>query len=121
MLYTLPPRDIVNVDKGAFKLMVTFFAIFSVADIWVTNLGISIGCVELNSFVLAIGLELWGIFRIGALGYLVLVFFLGYRYCYKHSIYRALTALKIGLLAVDIYIMIVVVSNICVLLEKWLL
>lgn len=97
--------------------MIVFLVIISIADILTTNLGIGIGFDELNIFVLSIGLGLWGIFRIGLLAYVVSVFFLGYRYCYKHSIYRALTGLKLCLLIVDLYIAIVVISNVYVLLK----
>ncbi len=105
-------------ERIAFKLMVTFFVTLSLADVIVTNFGLSIGCVELNGFVLSAGLGLWGIFRIGLLSYLVTVFLLSYRYCLKRSVYSALTILKIGLLAVDVYIGLVVVSNIFALMTK---
>lgn len=97
--------------------MMVFLVIITIADILTTNLGIGIGRSELNIFVLSIGLELWGIFRIGLLAFVASVFFLGYRYCYKHSIYSALTGLKICLLTVDLYLAIVVISNAYVLLR----
>jgi hypothetical protein len=97
--------------------MIIILVIISLADIITTNLGIVRGFVELNIFVLSCGLGLWGIFRIGLLCYIATVFFLGYRYCYKHSMNRALAGLRICLLVIDIYIAIVVNSNVFVLLK----
>jgi hypothetical protein len=112
-LLSISPRGNLGPEGVAFRVMVIFFVACSVADVVVTNFGLSVGCVELNGFVLSVGLGLWGIFRIGLLGYLVTVFLLGYRYCTKRSVHGALTMLKIGLLAVDVYIGLVVFSSIC--------
>ncbi len=107
-----------RLEQITFPAMVTFLIAFSIADVIITNIGLSIGCIELNSFVLSAGLGLWGAFRIALLCYLASVFLWSYRYFHKRSKRKALTALRIGLLVLDIYIGIVIVSNVFALLVK---
>ena len=94
-----------------------FLAIFTVLDAFVTRIGLSVGCVELNPFVNNLGLDSWSIFRILLLTYLLLMYFIGFRICQAHSI-KGLSILKNSLYAIDASIGAIVFSGIFSICSK---
>jgi hypothetical protein len=97
-----------------------FLAIFTLLDTVVTKIGLSVGCVELNSFVNNLGLNSWTIFRMLLLFYLLIVYFVGYRMCEHRSI-KGLSMLKNSLYAIDVSIGAIVFSGVFHLFSKLLI
>ena len=95
-------------NELTYKSLVLVFSSLSLLDILITTVGIRLGCVELNSFVLMAGLDLWAVCRVALIGYLLFVFLSGYRFCKAHSSIRGLAGLKLGLLVLNLYIGVVV-------------
>jgi len=103
-----------------YKILMALLAIFTLLDAVVTKIGLSLGCVELNSFVNNLGLDMWTIFRLLLLIYLLTAYFTGYRICqYRSS--KGLLMLKNSLWAIDIYIGAVVFSGIFHILARLLI
>lgn len=86
-----------------YKILIAFLVLFTGLDILFTNVGTSLGCVELNPFVNNLGLEAWAIFRLFLLIYLVGIYFAGYRFLKNRSI-KCYSFLKNSLFALDAYI-----------------
>ena len=93
-----------------YKALMILLAVFTLLDAVVTKVGLGVGCVELNSFVINLGLDLWTVFRLMLLGYLMLVFFLGYRLCIKRF-KKGLLMLKTSLFMLNFYIGAIVFSG----------
>ena len=94
-----------------YKITMALLAIFTLLDSVVTKIGLSLGCIELNSFVNNLGLDSWIIFRMLLLLYLLGVYFAGYRICqYRSS--KGLLMLQNSLYAIDIYVGAIVFSGI---------
>ena len=103
-----------------FKSLITLFAVFTLLDICVTRVGLGLGCVELNQFVITVGLGFWTLFRIVLLGYLLVTFFAGYR-LFQSQFSKGLPMLKMGLAIINIYIGTIVFSGIFTILSKLLI
>lgn len=94
-----------------YKTLMALLATFTILDAVITKIGLSVGCVELNPFVNKLGLDVWTIFRILLLIYLLAVYFTGYRVCHYRSP-KGLFILKNSLWAINIYIGAIVFSDI---------
>ncbi len=103
-----------------YKILMAFLAIFTLLDTIVTKIGLSVGCVELNSFVNNLGLDSWAVFRMLLLFYLLIVYFVGYRICEQRST-RGLNVLKNSLYAIDVSIGAIVFSGIFHIFSKLLI
>ena len=90
-------------SKTTYKMLMVFLGIFTLLDIGITHLGLSLGCVELNVFVNNLGLDVWSVTRLFLLAYLLMVYSVGYRMLLFHSI-NGLWLLKNSLFAIDIFI-----------------
>ena len=91
-------------NGSTYKLMVVLLLALTLIDTILTNIGLNVGAVELNNFVLATSLGSWTLFRISLMVYLAAVFLLGYRFAKKHSFIKALSILKAGLFLLNAYI-----------------
>jgi hypothetical protein len=94
-----------------YKTLMALLATFTILDAVITRIGLSVGCVELNPFVNNLGLDVWTIFRILLLIYLLAVYFTGYRICH-YRLPKGLLILKNSLWALNIYIGAIVFSGI---------
>jgi len=94
-----------------YKITMALLAIFTLLDSVVTKIGLSLGCIKLNSFVNNLGLDSWIIFRMLLLLYVLGVYFTGYRICQYHSS-KGLLMLQNSLYAIDIYVGAIVFSGI---------
>jgi hypothetical protein len=103
-----------------FKTLMILLAVFTMLDTFVTRIGLGLGCVELNLFVLSVGLGFWTLFRIGLLVYLLVVFFAGYRF-FKSHFSRGLPLLRTGLFVLNLYMGAIVFSGILAILSKLLI
>jgi len=93
-----------------YRALLVYLAIFTLLDALVTMVGLGVGCVELNPVVTTLGLESWAILRILLLGYMLTVFFAGYRFCFNRSS-KGIWALGTTLFGLDLYIGTVVFSG----------
>ena len=100
-----------------FKALMILFAVFTVLDMMVTGIGLGVGCVELNTFVLSFGLGFWTLFRVVLLAYLLVVFFAGYRFFQSHFS-RGLPLLRTGVVILDVYMGAIVFSGLLAILSK---
>jgi hypothetical protein len=100
-----------------FKSLMILLAVFTLLDTLVTRVGLGLGCVELNEFVLSVGWGFWTLFRIGLLVYLLVVFFAGYRFLESHFS-RGLPLLRTGLVVLDFYMGTIVFSGVLAILSK---
>lgn len=93
--------------------LLAYLAVFTLLDVLATAFGLTVGCIELNPFVNALGVVAWAIFRVGLLAYMLAVFTFGYRFCAAHLSEAVLAArvLKATLFALDIYVGAVVFSG----------
>jgi hypothetical protein len=103
-----------------FKALMILFAVFTVFDMLVTGIGLGVGCVELNTFVLSFGLGFWTLFRIVLLTYLLVVFFAGYRFFQSHFS-RWLPLLRTGVVILDVYMGAIVFSGVLTILSRVLI
>lgn len=94
--------------------------VFTLLDALVTGIGLGLGCVELNHFVLSVGLGFWMLFRIGLLVYLLVVFSAGYRFFQSHFS-RGLPLLRTGLVILNLYMGATVFSGVLAILSKALI
>ncbi len=94
-----------------YKGLLVLFATFTLLDIVVTRVGLTLGLVELNQFVVNSGLLVWTVFRVLLIAYLTGLFFVGYRLC-VHRFPKGLLLLKMGLFALNVYMGAVVFSGI---------
>jgi hypothetical protein len=94
-----------------YKILMALLAVLTILDTVITKIGLSLGCVELNPFVNNLSIDMWTIFRLLLLIYLVAVYFAGYRICQIHSS-KCLLILKNSLWLIDIYIGAIVFSGI---------
>ena len=94
-----------------YKIPITLLALLTILDALVTKIGLSLGCVELNSFVINLGVNNWSIFRLLLLIYMLAVYFIGYR-IFRYRSAKSLLMLKSSLYAIDIYIGAIVFSGI---------
>jgi hypothetical protein len=94
--------------------------VFTLLDTLVTRIGLGVGCVELNDFVLSFGLGFWVLFRIVLLVYLLVVFFAGYRFFQSHFS-RGLPLLRTGLIVLNLYMGAIVFSGVLSILSKVLI
>ena len=88
-----------------------FLGFFTLLDIIITRLGLSLGFVELNTFVNNLGLDAWSIFRVLLLGYLFVLYYLGYKLSLPHS-EKGFWMLQNSLYAINIAIGAIVFSGI---------
>jgi hypothetical protein len=102
-----------------FKTLMTLLAVFTLLDTLVTRIGLGLGCVELNQFVVTAGLGFWTLFRIGLLVYLLVVFSAGYRFFQNHFS-KGLPLLSSGLFVLNLYIGTIVFSGVLTILSKLL-
>ncbi|MGQ9552330.1 MAG: DUF5658 family protein [Candidatus Bathycorpusculaceae bacterium] len=93
-----------------YRALLAYLAAFTLLDALVTAVGLSVGCVELNPVVTALGVPVWAVLRILLLGYMLTVFFAGYRFCFNRF-HRGVWALGTTLFALDLYIGTVVFSG----------
>ena len=98
-------------SKTIYKMLMAFLSIFTLLDIIITRIGLNLGCVELNVFVNNLGLDLWSIFRLVVLFYLLTVYSFGYQILQFRSA-KGLWMLKNSLYAIDIFIGAIVFSGI---------
>ncbi len=112
------PVGITENSKLTFKYVIIFFVTFSLLDPLITIFGLNVGCVEINNVVLKVGIGSWALLRTALIGYLVIIFLVGYRFCKKHSAQKALTTLTISLFIINIYIGAVVFSGFFSILTK---
>jgi hypothetical protein len=103
-----------------YKTLVSLLAVFTLLDLSITKIGLSVGCVELNPFINNLGLDIWTIFRLLLLIYLITMYLTGYRICEYHSS-KGLFLLKNSLWAIDIYIGAMVFSGILHILTTLLI
>ncbi len=103
-----------------YKILVSLLAVFTLLDVVVTKIGLTVGCVELNPFINNLGLDMWTIFRLLLLIYLITMYLTGYRVCEYHSS-KGLFLLKNSLWAINIYIGAIVFSGIFHILAKLLI
>ena len=94
-----------------YKILIALLAVFTLLDVAITKIGLTVGCVELNPFINNLGLGMWTIFRLLLLIYLITMYLTGYRVCEYHSS-KGLFLLKNSLWAIDIYIGAIVFSGI---------
>jgi hypothetical protein len=100
-----------------FKILLIFLVIFTLLDIFITRLGLSLGCLELNAFVNNVGLDLWSVSRLFLLAYLLVIYSVGYKKFRFESI-RGLGMLKNSLYVMDIFIGGIVFSGIFHVISK---
>jgi len=93
-----------------YRALLVYLAIFTLLDALVTMVGLGVGCVELNPVVTTLGVEFWAILRILLLGYMLTVFFAGYRFCFNRFS-KGIWALGTTLFGLDLYIGTVVFSG----------
>ena len=111
-------EKIQSVDsKNMYKTLMVFLGVFTLLDIFITRLGLSLGFVELNAFVNKLGLDAWSIFRLLLLGYLCIVYYVGYKLFLSHS-EKGFWMLKNSLYALNIAIGAIVFSGIFHLIPK---
>jgi hypothetical protein len=103
-----------------FKALMILFAAFTVLDMLVTGIGLGVGCIELNTFVLSFGLVFWTLFRIVLLTYLLVVFFAGYRFFQSHFS-RGLPLLRTSVVILDVYMGAIVFSGVLTILSRVLI
>jgi hypothetical protein len=107
-----------NINASSYKTLLVLFSGLTFSDAILTNIGLKVGCTELNSFVVVAGLGSWALFRVSLMGYLVAVFVLGYWFCKKHVASKALIFLKAALAVTNIYIGIVVFLGVLAVLSN---
>ena len=93
-----------------FKTLAILLSIFTLLDLVVTRIGLGVGCVEVNTFVLSVGLGFWTLFRVGLLAYLLIAFSVGYHFFQIHFS-RGLPLLRTGLVILNVYMGAIVVSG----------
>jgi hypothetical protein len=103
-----------------FKALMILFAFFTLLDMIITGIGLGVGCIELNTFVLSAGLSFWALFRIVLLAYLLVVFFAGYRFFQSHFS-RGLPLLRTGMTILNVYMGAIVFSGVLSILSKVLI
>jgi hypothetical protein len=103
-----------------FKALIILFAVFTFLDILVTRVGLGVGCVELNQFVVTAGLGFWTLFRIGVLGYLLTAFFAAYR-LFQSQFSKGLPVLNTSLAILNIYMGAIVFSGIFAIFSRLLI
>ena len=94
-----------------YKTLMVFLGVFTLLDIVITRLGLSLGFVELNAFVNNLGLDAWSIFRLLLLGYLFIIYYVGYKLFLSRS-EKVVWILKNSLYAINIAIGAIVFSGI---------
>ena len=94
-----------------YKTLMVFLGVFTLLDIVITRLDLSLGFVELNTFVNNIGLDAWSIFRLLLLGYLFIIYYVVYRLSLSSS-EKGFWMLKNSLYAINIAIGAIVFSGI---------
>lgn len=94
-----------------YKMLMVVLGIFTFLDIIITRIGLNLGCVELNVFVNNLGLDVWSIFRLVLLFYLLAVYSIGYK-IFQFRSTKGLWMLKNSLYAIDIFIGAIVFSGI---------
>jgi len=92
-------------------MLMVVLGIFTFLDIIITRIGLNLGCVELNVFVNNLGLDIWSIFRLLLLFYLLAVYSIGYK-IFQFRSAKGLGILKNSLYAIDIFIGAIVFSGI---------
>jgi Flp pilus assembly protein TadB len=101
--------------KLTYQAMLMLLSTFTLLDTLSTPAGLSVGLAELNPLVTALGINLWVIFRLVLLAYLLAVFLVGYRYFQKQQRKTALLMLKASLVLLNIFIGAIVVNNLMLL------
>jgi hypothetical protein len=106
-------------SKMMYKTLMVFLGIFTLLDIVITRLGLSLGYVELNVFVNNLGLDTWSIFRLMFAGYLFLVYSVGYKF-FRSNSDKGFWMLKNSLYALDIVIGAIVFSGFFHIIPKFI-
>jgi hypothetical protein len=97
-------------SRSIYKMLIFFLTIFTILDVIITRIGLNIGCIELNVFVNNLGLDLWTIFRLLLLFYLITVYSIGYQMLKSRSS-RGFWMLKNSLYPINIFIGAIVFSG----------
>lgn len=103
-----------------YKALMILLTAFTLLDTMVTRVGLGVGCVELYQFVTTADLSFWTLFRIRLLGYLLTLFFAGYRLCQNHFS-KGLPVLNTSLAILNIYMGAIVFSGIFLILSRMLI
>ena len=98
-------------SRTIYKMLMIVLGIFTLLDITITRIGLNLGCVELNTFVNNLGLDIWSIFRLILLFYLLAIYSIGYK-IFQFRSAKGLWILKNSLYAIDIFIGAIVFSGI---------
>jgi hypothetical protein len=93
------------------------FAAFTILDILVTFVGLSVGCVELNPVVRTLGLWPWTLFRVILLGVMTTTFLIGHNLFSQYS-KKGLLILRVVLIILDVFIIAVVLSGLFAIFTK---
>jgi hypothetical protein len=101
--------------KLTYQAMLMLLSTFTLLDTLSTPAGLSAGLAELNPLVTALGINIWVIFRLVLLVYLLAVFLVGYRHFQKQQCKTALLMLKASLVLLNIFIGAIVVNNLMLL------
>ena len=104
-------------SKTIYKTLMVLLGIFTLLDIVITRLGLSLGCAELNAVVNNLGLNIWAILRLFLLAYLFSVYYLGYKIFRSRSV-KGFWILKNSLYIMDIFIGAIVFSGIFHVIPK---
>jgi hypothetical protein len=102
-----------------YLILLAALAVLTLLDALITVVGLGVGLVELNPLVDVWGIQSWAMFRILLLGCMLIVFYVGYRFCLKHSS-RGLRMLKTTLFMLDSFIGAVVFSGSLAIYLKFL-
>ena len=102
-----------------YLVLLIALAVFTLLDALTTVVGLGVGLIELNPFVLMLGTPFWVLFRILLLGGMLTVFFLGHKFLMRRFAKGAIV-MQTTLLFLDVYIGTVVVWGFLVISLKLL-
>ena len=108
--------DFANLS-GRYQILIMTFAVFTLLDIIVTFVGLSVGCVELNPVVRTLGLGPWAFFRVLLLGIMTLTFLVSHNLLSQYS-EKGLLLLRVIIIILDIFIVAVVFSGLFTIFIK---
>lgn len=103
--------------SNRYQILIMTFAAFTLLDIIVTFVGLSIGCVELNPVVRTLGLGPWAFFRVLLLGVMTVTFLVGQNLLSQYS-EKGLLILRGVLIILDVFIVAVVLSGLFAIFTK---
>jgi len=86
-----------------YLVLLAALAVFTLLDALTTVVGLGVGLIELNPFVLMLGIPFWVLFRILLLGSMLTVFFFGHKLLITRFDKGAIV-MRITLLFLDVYV-----------------